>query len=144
LYCVLTHFLFGEFGPQTKSISERILPPESDSNRPTTMILPIPLVVITLPFSCLLLAQVASVTGTVQGVITDPTGAGVPYASATIANGATGFVQTTTLTDLGRYQFPLLPIGSYSLTVHAPGFKTLEAAHVRGRPDRVESHDCHL
>ncbi|HEY6967838.1 MAG TPA: TonB-dependent receptor [Candidatus Angelobacter sp.] len=73
--------------------------------------------------SCNALAQ--EVTGTIVGTARDSTGAVVPNATVTLTNTDTGVVVRTVKTDgSGGYSAPLLPIGHYSVTVEAPGFKT--------------------
>jgi hypothetical protein len=65
-----------------------------------------------------------AVTGSISGTITDATGGVIPSASVTITNTAQG-VKTSAMTDAkGVYTFPSLPVGTYSLVVDAPGFKS--------------------
>ena len=59
----------------------------------------------------------------VQGTVSDATGAVVPNASITFTNTDTGTVRTTTTDGSGLYSLPNVPVGSYSLTVAAPGFQ---------------------
>src|SRR5262245_9704264 len=61
---------------------------------------------------------------TLNGTVTDPSGAAVPGAKVTIVSPATGLSRTTQTTDVGLYSFPRLPVGTYDLTVDAEGFKT--------------------
>jgi carboxypeptidase family protein len=72
----------------------------------------------------LLLAQSQSTTGTIQGIVTDPTGAGVPNANITIKNAGTGLERTVNTDAEGRFQAPLLDPGAYDVTVSATGFAT--------------------
>ncbi|HKV25265.1 MAG TPA: TonB-dependent receptor [Candidatus Acidoferrum sp.] len=68
------------------------------------------------------IAQAQS-TASVNGTVTDPTGAAVPNAKVTITNEATG-VATNTVTDAaGAYLFPALPIGTYRIDVTATNFQ---------------------
>jgi len=61
--------------------------------------------------------------GSVQGSITDPTGAAIPGATITVANPDTGFTRTLTSDSAGFYSLgPLIP-GNYSVSVTAPGFQ---------------------
>jgi len=63
-----------------------------------------------------------TVTGSITGVVTDPSGAVVVGATVTAANTATG-VQTTAQTNgVGNYTIRFLPVGVYTLTVEAKGF----------------------
>jgi hypothetical protein len=57
-----------------------------------------------------------------EGLITDPSGAVIPQAQVTLENNASGQVRHSQTNQQGFYTFPLLPVGSYDLTVAAPGF----------------------
>src|SRR5690349_14969623 len=59
-----------------------------------------------------------------NGTVTDPSGASVPNAKVTAANTATGLTRTTQTSDAGFYTFTGLPVGAYDVTVDAQGFKT--------------------
>ena len=65
----------------------------------------------------------AQSTGSLNGTITDPTGAGVPNAKVVATNQATGVATSTVSDSAGAYLFPSLPIGVYHLEVTAPGFQ---------------------
>jgi hypothetical protein len=71
-----------------------------------------------------LVAQTGSAT--VQGAVTDPSGAVVPAADVTLTHGQTAVVQKTKTNSAGLYVFPASPIGSYKLTVAAAGMETWE------------------
>jgi hypothetical protein len=58
------------------------------------------------------------------GIVTDPTGAVVPHASILAKNTATGVERKAEANDSGEYSIPLLPIGQYTITAEAAGFKT--------------------
>ena len=62
--------------------------------------------------------------GTIQGTVTDPTGATVSNAQLTAHNVATGLERDTPTNNSGNYLFSALPAGSYRLQVQARGFKT--------------------
>jgi len=57
------------------------------------------------------------------GSVTDPTGAVVPGATVTIANRDTGLTRTATTDAAGRFDFPQLLPGTYSVKVRAAGFE---------------------
>ena len=80
--------------------------------------------------SALMLAQTTISTGSIQGVVTDPTGAVVSGAKISINNKATGRVITTATTSAGAYASGALIPGDYTLRVEAPGFSTSELAVV--------------
>jgi hypothetical protein len=67
------------------------------------------------------------VTASLDGTVTDPSGAVVPAAKVKVVNTSTNFeVHATTDTD-GRFLFPSLPPGGpYTVTVEAAGFNTEE------------------
>src|ERR1051326_3029474 len=62
-------------------------------------------------------------TGTIQGTVTDPSGAVVAGAAVTATNIATGVETTRKTTDAGFYAISLLPAGEYTVSVHAAGFQ---------------------
>ncbi len=61
--------------------------------------------------------------GTVQGVVTDPTGAVVPGAEVTLSNAVTNYKQTVKSGADGTFRFNNIPMNSYRLEVSAPGFQ---------------------
>jgi len=65
----------------------------------------------------------ASITGTISGIVTDPSGAVVPAASVVALEKHTGVQQTTTTDSRGFYSFPQLSIGEYEVTIRKEGFK---------------------
>ena len=68
-----------------------------------------------------------NVTGSITGVVTDPSGAVVVGATVTAQNTETGVATTAQTNEAGIYTIHFLPIGSYTLTVEAKGFSTREA-----------------
>jgi len=64
-------------------------------------------------------------TADVVGTVTDSTGAIVPGATLTITNTTTQLTRQVTSNGSGDYVFSLLKPGTYSLSVAAPGFKTV-------------------
>src|SRR5215213_637287 len=62
--------------------------------------------------------------GSVSGNITDPNGAALPGATVELKNIETNVASTATANDEGRYTFPLIQPGKYSLTVTSQGFTT--------------------
>ncbi len=61
-------------------------------------------------------------SGSISGLVTDPTGAVVPGATVTLQNPVSGLRRSTQTDSTGRYQFGNLPFNSYHLVVGAPGF----------------------
>ena len=70
------------------------------------------------------------ITGTISGVVSDPTGAVVPQATVTIANTETGLVRTVTTNEIGEYTAPDLPNGNYRITVKQASFKETVTSNV--------------
>jgi hypothetical protein len=62
----------------------------------------------------------SSTSGSITGVVTDPSGAVVPNAKVTITSDATGQVLNTTTNGERFYRFAFLQPGSYTLTTTAP------------------------
>ncbi len=63
-------------------------------------------------------------TGSLTGLVTDPSGAVVPGADVTLTNVDRGTHSNANTDDAGRYLFRSLPPGDYSLQVKAPNFDT--------------------
>jgi hypothetical protein len=64
------------------------------------------------------------VNGTITGTVTDPSGSVVSGAAVEAANVETGALYTAASTNTGNYAIPGLPVGTYTVTAKAPGFKT--------------------
>ena len=71
-------------------------------------------------------ARAQTPTGSIAGVVTDATGAGVAGARITIANRATGLSRNLTTFADGDYRTVALPPGDYQVTAEATGFSFLE------------------
>ena len=66
----------------------------------------------------------AGITGSISGIVTDPSGSVMPNVSVTAIDTDTGVQSVTQTTTAGFYNFPNLPIGNYDVVVHQPGFKS--------------------
>src|SRR5689334_596541 len=64
------------------------------------------------------------VNATITGSVTDPGGLVVAAAPIEAKNLETGAQYTAATTSAGNYAVSGLPVGSYTLTVQVPGFKT--------------------
>ncbi len=71
-------------------------------------------------------AQVSISSGTIQGTITDSTGAVVANAAVTISEPATGTTKTFTTNGSGLYAAGSLAPGIYKVHVEAPGFSSTD------------------
>jgi len=79
-------------------------------------------------FAVLLLGSVAlaqSVTGSISGEVTDPNGAVVPGATATLINDKTGDKREQVTNEVGRFNFASVQPGTYSVKIEHQGFETL-------------------
>ena len=93
-------------------------------------------------FTSSALAQLT--TADILGTVTDPSDAVVPNANVTLINLETNETRTIQSNGSGDYSFTLLPVGHYSITIKAQGFKvsiTKDLAVEAG--DRARS-DVHL
>jgi len=62
-------------------------------------------------------------TGTISGVVTDPSGAVIPNATVTITNVGTALTRNLTTNELGEYTAPDLPNGVYRIVAKEANFK---------------------
>ena len=76
-------------------------------------------------FLSLLLIPVhaADPTGTISGSVLDSSGAPIPKARVTATNTATGLSRETVTASDGGFVFPLVPVGPYTVSAEAPGFR---------------------
>jgi len=61
---------------------------------------------------------------TMNGTVTDSSGAAVPNAKVTALNQGTGLTRSTLTNDAGLYNLLRLPVGTYDLNIERQGFKT--------------------
>jgi len=69
-------------------------------------------------------------TASLFGTVTDSQSAVVPGAKVTATNRATGSSRTVNTDASGAFTLPLLPVGTYSLTVEQPGFRKYERPNI--------------
>ncbi len=81
-------------------------------------------VVLSLLF-CATQIEAQDTTGKITGTVSDPSGAAVAGAKVTVTQNATSTSHATTTDQSGTYQVLQLPIGLYSVTAEAPGFKSV-------------------
>ncbi len=65
-----------------------------------------------------------SIYGTIEGTVTDPSGAVVAGAKVEVSNQSTGSTRSTVTDDSGDYNVVNLDPGTYTLSASAPGFVT--------------------
>ncbi len=61
-------------------------------------------------------------SGSINGAVTDPSGAVVPGATVSVQNPVSGYTRTATTDSAGRYKFSNVPFNPYHLTVTAQSF----------------------
>ncbi|MGH9355647.1 MAG: carboxypeptidase regulatory-like domain-containing protein, partial [Terriglobia bacterium] len=69
-------------------------------------------------------------TSAITGQVTDPASAAVPSASVTIRSAENGLMRVVKTDDAGRFSFPQLKSGTYSVKVEAAGFEPQESGSV--------------
>lgn len=86
----------------------------------------------------------AQFRASIQGVVTDPSGAVVPGATVTLTNKETNQTQTTTTNASGAYTFNALPPSHFSMTVTAPGFQKKVISTVAVIPEQANALNIQL
>jgi hypothetical protein len=71
-------------------------------------------------------AQSQAVNGTIEGTISDESGAALPGVSVTLSNLDTGDTRVVVTNEVGAYRAPLLPLGRYRVAAELQGFKKFE------------------
>ena len=72
-----------------------------------------------------------STTQTIEGIVTDTSGAVIAGAKVTTTNLATGVTSSVATNATGNYTFSLVPVGNYDVKVEMAGFKTGESKNIR-------------
>ena len=88
------------------------------------------------------LAQGASGSSSISGLVVDTAGGAIPGASVVVANAATGTKFEALTNASGGFNVPALPVGTYSVTASLTGFKTAVVTDVRvqlGIPTNVKA-----
>ena len=80
-------------------------------------------------------------TGSIAGLVSDPTGAVVPGAQVTVVNTGTNATYKTTTNASGNYTLRTLPVGRYKLVAEAAGFKRHEVTDIVTQVNEVSRVD---
>ena len=88
------------------------------------------LLVCALVFTMLPAAFAQETTGGIKGYVKDTSGASVPNAGVELTSAALLVPKKAAADNAGYFYFSLLPPGSYTLTVTAPGFHTYKQAGI--------------
>jgi hypothetical protein len=103
-----------------------------DSFVPRGGIMPISFCKVTTCFFLVAVAAMAQVDrASLNGTVTDSSGALVPRALVALTGTATGFHREVATGSAGTYSFTALPVGNYTVRVTAPGMKTVEFQNVK-------------
>ena len=73
----------------------------------------------------------AQTTGTIEGTVTDPSGAVLPGAAVSLTHMETGRVRTETTHDDGTFHFPALPVGTYEIRIEREGFTAVRQGNIK-------------
>jgi len=76
-------------------------------------------------------AQSTAANGAIEGAVTDATGGALPGVTVTVFHNETGIERSTLTNDRGLYRAPLLPLGTYRVTVELQGFKKFEQSGIK-------------
>ena len=72
-----------------------------------------------------------TLTGTISGIVSDPSGARVPAAKITIRNLSTNEIRNTTADSAGAYSVTSLQPGPHEVTVEVSGFQKETVTNVQ-------------
>ncbi len=89
-------------------------------------------------------AQSSGSTSSINGTVTDATGAAVPEAEIVIVNSATGLRQTNRTNSEGLFTFSAVPIGAYDLTASASGFRGVQVTNINASVGQTSSLEVRL
>jgi len=64
-------------------------------------------------------------TSSLAGVVVDSSGGALPGATIEVKNTNTGATFTTVSSGTGDFNIPAMPIGTYTVTISLPSFKTV-------------------
>src|SRR2546428_9109841 len=83
------------------------------------------------------LAPAQTITASLEGSVSDPTGALIQGARVRVIHAATNFATTLQTDSTGRFVAPALPAGPYSVFVEASGFKRFERTGIVLQVDQM-------
>jgi len=92
----------------------------------------------------LLIPAFAQDRGTIEGTVSDASGASIPSAQVRIVQAGTNASWTVETSQVGRYFVPNLPLGSYRVTVQKEGFSTATSETIEIRSQTTARVDITL
>ncbi len=82
--------------------------------------------------------------GTVNGIVSDPTGAVISAATVTLTNNQTGVTRSTTTNEEGVYRFDAVDLGTYSVKVSASSFGAITNTNIQVSANQISTVDVQL
>ena len=79
---------------------------------------------------CATSGRAQSIYATLTGLVADPSGAVVPSSKITLKNEGSGDIRRSVTNAEGFFSFSSVPVGTYSLSVEAPGFVTQQVGNI--------------
>src|SRR5687767_14713264 len=89
-------------------------------------------------------AQGQAINGTIEGSVTDDSGAVLPGVTVTVTNTDTGDVRVVVTNENGIYRAPLLPLGAYRVSAELQGFRRYEQTGITLSAGQVAVIDVRL
>jgi hypothetical protein len=89
-------------------------------------------------------AQGQAINATLEGTVTDESGAVLPGVTVTVTNTDTGDIRVVITNESGLYRAPLLQLGAYRVTAELTGFKKFEQTGIRLSAGQVAVVDVKL
>jgi hypothetical protein len=83
-------------------------------------------------------------TGSFSGNVLDKTGSAIPGAAVVVSSQGTGLARDGKTDSAGHYLVPLLPVGTYTVSVDAPGFQRAASKDLRLQVDEARELDFSL
>lgn len=96
------------------------------------------------PLFCAVALWGQSSSGTFLGLVRDASGAAVPGATVTIVNQDTNFRREATTGPDGAFELPFIPLGNYTVSCKAKGFKSIDRSGVNLQVDQKARIDFTL
>ena len=89
-------------------------------------------------------AQGQAINGTIEGTVTDASGAVLPGVTITVTNTDAGGIRVVVTTETGVYRAPLLPLGAYRVSAELQGFRKYEQTGIMLSAGQVAVIDVKL
>src|SRR5512144_2646197 len=76
-------------------------------------------------------AQSTAANGSIEGTVSDTSGAVLPGVTVTVTNTETGAQRVIVTNEAGLFRAPLLPLGTYKVVAEIQGFKKYEESGIK-------------